>query len=292
MGQKTNSTIFSLSKRNAEWKSKYIEKNTEESSIFLYQDVEIRNYLNRIFKIYGFLIHTCKIEYNYENVILLINLYNKKNETEKFYNSKTKQQPSVTKNFNNTIIKNSKELINFVINNILVIDLNLFLKNKKITIKTHNLNKKLQLFIKSSNINFFEYKKVLKNFKRFLKNIMYKELLKIAFISIIEKNSAKLLAETISSYFTKQKKRHGFILFFIKKIYSTLLPLKMCRIMGIKIVINGRFNGAPRSNKKIIKVGSVPLQSFNSCISYYEDTAYTSNGTFGIKVWICENNNI
>lgn len=82
------------------------------------------------------------------------------------------------------------------------------------------------------------------------------------------------------------------MLFFIKKIYSTLLPLKMCQIKGIKIVINGRFNGAPRSNQKIIKVGSIPLQSFNSCISYYEDTAYTSNGTFGIKVWICENNTV
>jgi ribosomal protein S3 len=291
MGQKTNSTIFSLSTKKAEWKSKYIEKNVEESSVLLFQDVEIRNYLNRIFKVYGFLVHSCKIEYNHGNVIFLINLYNKKSETEKFYKEESKEKLSLTKFYNNFSITNSKELISFIVNNILVVDLSLFLKNKAISIKTHNLNKKLQLLIKSTKTNFFEYKKVLKNFKRFLKNPIFKELLKISFIAITERNSAKLVAEAISSYYTKQKKRHGFVLFFIKKTFSSLIPLKMSQIKGIKIVITGRFNGAPRSNKKIIKAGSVPLQSFKSNISYYEDTAYTSNGTFGIKVWICENDN-
>lgn len=291
MGQKTNSTIFSLTTKKAEWKSKYIEKNVEESSVLLFQDVEIRNYINRIFKIYGFLVHSCKIDYNYGNIIFLINLYNKKNETEKLYKKDSKEKLSIPKLCQNFPIANSKDLTNFIINNILVIDLSLFLKNKTITIKTHNLNKKLQLLIKNTKTNFFEYKKVLRNFKRFLKNPIYKELLKISFVAITEKNSAKLVAETISNYFTKQKKRHGFILFFIKKTFSSLIPLKMSQIKGIKIIIAGRFNGAPRSNKKIIKVGSVPLQSFNSTISYYEDTAYTSNGTFGIKVWICENEN-
>ncbi len=291
MGQKTNSTIFSLTTKKAEWKSKYIEKNVEESSVLLFQDVEIRNYINRIFKIYGFLVHSCKIDYNYGNIIFLINLYNKKNETEKFYKKDSKEKLSIPKFCQNFSISNSKDLINFVINNILVIDLSLFLKNKTITVKTHNLNKKLQLLIKNTKTNFFEYKKVLRNFKRFLKNPIYKELLKISFVAITEKNSAKLVAEAISNYFTKKKKRHGFILFFIKKTFSSLIPLKMSQIKGIKIIIAGRFNGAPRSNKKIIKVGTVPLQSFKSTISYYEDTAYTSNGTFGIKVWICENEN-
>jgi ribosomal protein S3 len=291
MGQKTNSTIFSLSTKKAEWKSKYIEKNIEESSVLLFQDVEIRNYLNRIFKIYGFLVHSCKIDYNYGNTIFLINLYNKKSETEKFYKEGSKEKLSVTKFYNNFPITNSKELINFIVNNILIVDLSLFLKNKTISIKTHNLNKKLQLLIKNTKTNFFEYKKVLKNFKRFLKNPIFKELLKISFVAVTEKNSAKLVAEAISNFFTKQKKRHGFVFFFIKKTFSSLIPLKMSRVKGIKIIITGRFNGAPRSNKKIIKAGSVPLQSFKSNISYHEDTAYTSNGTFGIKVWICENEN-
>ena len=66
MGQKTNPTIFNLSLKNAEWKSKYIEKNKEESSLFLYQDIEIRNYLDQVFKNFGLLIHNCKIEYGQE----------------------------------------------------------------------------------------------------------------------------------------------------------------------------------------------------------------------------------
>ena len=35
MGQKTNPTIFNLSLKNAEWKSKYIEKNKE---VILWKD--------------------------------------------------------------------------------------------------------------------------------------------------------------------------------------------------------------------------------------------------------------
>ena len=78
------------------------------------------------------------------------------------------------------------------------------------------------------------------------------------------------------------------ILFLLKKTLETLIPSEFSIVKGVKIVISGRFNGAQRSNKKILKINTVPLQSFDSTISYYEDTAYTSNGTFGIKVWICE----
>jgi ribosomal protein S3 len=58
---------------------------------------------------------------------------------------------------------------------------------------------------------------------------------------------------------------------------------------GIKIKIKGRFNGAPRAKHKIINIGNnMPVLTLNSNIDYAETTSYTSNGTFGVKVWVCE----
>jgi ribosomal protein S3 len=280
MGQKTNPTIFNLSLKNAEWKSKYIEKNKEESSLFLYQDIEIRNYLDQVFKNFGLLIHNCKIEYGQETTTLLVTFFEKKTETSKFYGEKNKNQE--------LFFKSSKELINHVVNNVVVLNLNLFLRNSAVVLKVQNLNQRFAVRINKSKTNSFEYKVLLRRFRRFLKTALFKELVKVLFISISEKNSAKLLAKTISSYFEKQKKRHGFVLFLLKHVLEELITSKISKVNGVKIVISGRFNGVPRANKKILKIGQVPLQSFDSPINYYEDTSYTSNGTFGVKVWISE----
>jgi ribosomal protein S3 len=281
MGQKTNSTIFSLSLKNAEWKSKYLEKNLEESSLLLYKDVEIRSYLNRIFKLHGLIIHNCKIEYGQTSTNFIITFFERRSETIKFYDQVNQNK----KNSDNLItVANSKELLNHLVNNILVVDLNLFCKSTTINLKTQNLNQKFETLVNKSKTNTYEYRTILRQFKRFLKTPLFKELIKVLFVSVSEKDSAKLLAEAISYYFEKQKKRHGFVLFLLKRTLEELIPSNFSQVSGVKIVIAGRFNGVPRSNKKILKVGKVPLQSFNSLISYYEDTAYTTNGTFGIKV--------
>ena len=46
MGQKVNSNIFRLGlTNNLQWKSKYIEKNLEESTLYIYKNFKIQNYL-------------------------------------------------------------------------------------------------------------------------------------------------------------------------------------------------------------------------------------------------------
>ena len=57
MGQKTNASFFRLSLKNSEWNHKYIEKNKEESTVYLYKNVEIYDYIDTIFKHYNF---SCK----------------------------------------------------------------------------------------------------------------------------------------------------------------------------------------------------------------------------------------
>jgi len=280
MGQKTNSTILNLSLKNAEWESKYIEKNTEESSVFLYKNIEIRNYLNRIFKVHGLSIQNCKIEYSLTTAQFFITFFEIKTDTKKLYTKIDSKEIIV---FNN-----SKNLIKYLVNQVIAIDLNLFLNNKTIIFKIQNLNEKFDVLINTSKTNLLEYKSIIKQFRKFLKTSSFKELIKILFISICEKDSAKLLAEAVARNFSKQKKQHGFLLFLLKRVLEKVINSPFSIVNGVKIVISGRFNGAPRANKKIIMVGKVPLQSFDSTISYYEETSYTLNGTFGIKVWISE----
>jgi ribosomal protein S3 len=294
MGQKKNSTIFSLSLNNSEWKSRYIEKNVEESSSLLHKNIEVLSYLTQIFKLHGLTLHSCAIEYTQKSINFFILFFEKKTETEFFYkkhkrkNLKKKRISLVPASKNTPLYVNSKELIFHVVNNILIKNLSLFFKSKAINIKVQNLNEKFA-FLLRKNISYYKtVQRIPRTFKRFTKDRVFKELMKVFFIATFEKDSSKLVAKAISRYFTKHKKRHGLIITFLKKILLDLQSLKFSKIKGVKIIINGRFNGAQRSNRKIIKVGIVPLQSFVSTVSYFEDTAYTKNGTFGVKVWICE----
>lgn len=56
---------------------------------------------------------------------------------------------------------------------------------------------------------------------------------------------------------------------------------------GVKIIVSGRLNGADiaRSEKKAI--GTIPLHTLRANIDFARDTAMTSYGTIGVKVWVC-----
>lgn len=288
MGQKKNSTIFSLSSKNAEWKSKYIEKNLEESSLLLYKNFAIWSYLNQVFKNYGLILYNWKIEYMENSINFFLFFFEKESKTKTQYKQNLKR---IRKNKQNKVLlcKYTKcsELIDYLFNNILSRDLNLFFSQKTINIKVQNLNEKFRFFLKTNPVYDDEFEKLMRPFKHSLRNPDLKELIDIFYSSIIEKDSAKLIVDGITYYITKHKKNHGFMLSFFKRVLVSVMSATFSRVKGIKIVITGRFNRAQRSNKKIIQVGSVPLQSLNSNVSYYSDVAYTFDGTFGVKVWVC-----
>ena len=272
MGQKTNSTIFRLNLKNSEWNQKYIEKNNEESTLYLYKNNEIKDYVDTIFNNYNFFVHSCKIEYTYNNANILISYYNFNN---------------INKNFklNNKI---KKKTIVFLIKNILTPSLHLYIKNKTINVKAVDINKNFEAEIIKNKQLFFEFKNTQKLVKKFFKIYWQKELIKLLFISCYKSNSSKLIANSISYYIDKQKKKHNYLLFLLKKTFSILIKSKFSNIKGIKIVINGRFNGAPRAKNRVLQLGVIPLQRLNEKVNYFNSTSYTLNGTFGIKVWVCE----
>ena len=96
---------------------------------------------------------------------------------------------------------------------------------------------------------------------------------------------AKLLGRFIATQL-EQVIRHNFFFNFLQENLTLIINQKLSKTQGVKINIAGRLNNAARSRTKIIKSGKISLLKINSKIDYSESTAFTLNGTFGIKVWI------
>jgi len=61
MGQKVNPIVFRLGFKNNLWHSNYLYNNYEELSLYIYQDIEIKNYIYKFFKLHKLFLHSCKI---------------------------------------------------------------------------------------------------------------------------------------------------------------------------------------------------------------------------------------
>lgn len=163
-------------------------------------------------------------------------------------------------------------------------NLSLFTKKKfHIILTLQNINKGISLSIPKNEQEFL--KKKLLFLKRYSKDKFFNESLNICLIVTKVKNSAKLFTNFLANQFTTLK-RHNHFLIFLKRILTILINSKFSKIEGIKISINGRFNGAPRAKSRLISIGNIPIQTINKQINYYQTTSYTKNGTFGIKTWI------
>ena len=136
-----------------------------------------------------------------------------------------------------------------------------------------------------SKKNKYKLKENIAKLRKFQQNEFFKKGFNILNNFAINAHSSLFLAEFIADYL-KKLKRPNFFLRFLKIALKTLLDKKFSKFERIQIKIKGRFNGAPRSSHKFINVGrNIPVLTLNSKIDYGESTAYTSNGTFGIKVW-------
>ena len=143
-------------------------------------------------------------------------------------------------------------------------------KTFNLTLKqTQALKEKFMLLQKFKNIPFF------------------KESIDLLFSSVYHRKSANLLAKLIAFQF-KTVKRHNFFIAFLKQTLTMFVNSNFSKVEGIKIIVKGRLNGAPRAKHKILTVGSVPVQTIVSNMDYAQSTCHNSNGSYGIKVWILE----
>lgn len=317
MAQKTDARIFRQGISNKSWNFKNNQKNSEDSSFYLYKTLEIQKYLNRFFKLYKIRIHNCKIFYTNNSLQVFISFYTSPKTINILKKRLTKNSEKLknyykrlhlsTKNKNidwNKVQKTKKirKLKNFHLTpnlvefqEILLNSLAVYTNNKlNILIKLQNLNVSNRL-----SYNQIQHLKIIfKQLKKYTKNNFFKEALNILFITISKRKSAKLFADFIAEQFKLNQlktdqitisRKDNYFLGFLKQMLALLIKYEVSCIKGIKIVIKGRFNKAPRAKTVSFHFGNFALQSFNSKIDYYQSTAYTTNGTFGIKVWLSEN---
>ena len=75
MGQKVNPNIFRLGYKNNEWNSKYLEHNYDELSLYVYQDIEIKNYIHQFLKQHKLFLHSCTIQRSESGLNIFISYY-------------------------------------------------------------------------------------------------------------------------------------------------------------------------------------------------------------------------
>ncbi|MFH1246502.1 MAG: 30S ribosomal protein S3 [Candidatus Liptonbacteria bacterium] len=57
-------------------------------------------------------------------------------------------------------------------------------------------------------------------------------------------------------------------------------------VKGVKLMLSGRLDGAEIARHEAMRKGELPLQTLRHDIDYGTNTAFTTFGTVGIKVWI------
>ena len=92
--------------------------------------------------------------------------------------------------------------------------------------------------------------------------------------------SASITAESIVDQIEKRIPYRR----IMKQTLSKIMVNK--NVKGAKIQIGGRLDGAEIARSEHLEEGSLPLQTLRADIDFARDTAITTYGTVGVKVWI------
>jgi hypothetical protein len=317
MGQKINPTIFRLG-FNKIWKTEFFEKKKDELPLYIFKDLEIRYYIEKILQINGILLNDYKQQYNGYTINLYISYFvtskftpfkekicitNTHNNNKKFINNEYDKKVLENPNFSN-YAKNISEPYKIKqyldsnsidakfssrkFNNSYYFSgiffeifqvLNLFSKNKlNIVFNFSCINKDLN-YLKATQ------KKILVSLQKFKNMLFFQEGINLLFYVTCNPNSAKLLIQFLV-FELKKTNRHKFFLSFLKQTLITLINSSISQIKGIKINVSGKLNGVPKAQSKTILIGDMPVQTISAKLDYSQAVAQHSKGTYGIKVWI------
>jgi small subunit ribosomal protein S3 len=102
-------------------------------------------------------------------------------------------------------------------------------------------------------------------------------------ISILEVKNPDLEAKLIAEGVAEQLKKRA--------SYRRVVNMRAQAAMqsgakGVKILISGRLGGAEMSRQMDVRMGSLPLSTFQANIDYGFAEAFTTYGAIGVKVWI------
>lgn len=305
---------------NKNWNSKYFEKNLHESHTYIFKSLEIKQYLQKILKDQGYTLHRYKLNFSDSVLNIFISIY--RTEASSVVEEKAiSEQRESTALLKKKLIRLKRKLKKYYKQKNNLSDKTKYTRalefyktylfklirletlNSRSSSKTSNLKNVLNI-LKNLNIftgNKFTIKLRVREINHINKNPQSKQiLLKLRkfertkfFVEgkhflvpfITHQKSAGLLTNFIATQI-KTIKRHNFFFNFLKESLHLTINQKISKVQGLKLVIKGRLNNAARAKKRVITIGKVPLTTINSNVDYSESTAFTANGTIGIKAWV------
>lgn len=102
-------------------------------------------------------------------------------------------------------------------------------------------------------------------------------------INVIEVAKVDANAALIGEYVAQQLERR---VAFRRAVRQAITRAQKAGVLGIKIQVSGRVNGAEIARTEATREGSVPLHTLRADIDYAYTTAKTVYGILGIKVWV------
>jgi ribosomal protein S3 len=116
---------------------------------------------------------------------------------------------------------------------------------------------------------------------------LFIDFIKISALLIVNDINIKVFSKALEQIFKiLQKRSHNRFISFLKKYFLILINSKGSKIKGIKMIINGKLGGKPRSSTKKILVGSLPLKTVDTNTVFTKNHVYTPYGAYGFKLWI------
>ncbi|MFH1701334.1 MAG: 30S ribosomal protein S3 [Candidatus Zixiibacteriota bacterium] len=104
-------------------------------------------------------------------------------------------------------------------------------------------------------------------------------------LNIIEVKKPELSAQLVADSIAKQLEGRVSFRRAMKRSLSATMKMGAD---GIKIICNGRLNGAEIARSEKYMEGRVPLHTLRADIDYAIATAHTTYGCIGVKIWICK----
>lgn len=102
-------------------------------------------------------------------------------------------------------------------------------------------------------------------------------------ISIIEIKSPDLEAQLIAEGVAEQLKKRAS---YRRVVNMRAQAAMQAGAKGVRILISGRLGGAEMSRTLDVRLGSLPLSTFQANIDFGFAQAFTTYGSIGVKVWI------
>jgi small subunit ribosomal protein S3 len=102
-------------------------------------------------------------------------------------------------------------------------------------------------------------------------------------INVIEVPRVDADAALIAEYITQQLERR---VSFRRVVRQAIQRAQRAEVLGIKIQVSGRLNGAEIARTEWVREGRVPLHTLRADIDYSYRTALTIYGILGVKVWV------